>query len=317
MTGLKPSRSMKSSARPAGVGVGLGRGGGEAVLEIDAGRQLGQAVDQRHGCRGGGAARRLADRGRRAPSASSSTAPVATRAPSEQRLGPGRDQQRRAWSSPWRAASVSSRATVARRRSEALAPDLAARLELLRRCRPAPSPAPGSPRPAPTSRARRWRGTGPAWRTASGHRRRRASAAARPAKAGRVLRVATRAVAPREPGQGAVPRAAGDAAECRSPPALARLRGSGPATTGRSRRSAGRRAPGAGCLRRVRARAMAKTLGAEPEAGAALIANPAMKGNSRWLSMKFCEGRCRAGSVSEFPPWERRRPVISVPAAIP
>jgi hypothetical protein len=43
--------------QPAGIGVGLGRGGGEAVLEVDARRQLRQAVD--HGRRADGAPRRL------------------------------------------------------------------------------------------------------------------------------------------------------------------------------------------------------------------------------------------------------------------
>ena len=47
----------EQQGEPAGVGVGLGRGGGEAVLEIDARRQLRQAVDGRRGA--DGASRRL------------------------------------------------------------------------------------------------------------------------------------------------------------------------------------------------------------------------------------------------------------------
>jgi hypothetical protein len=39
----------EEQGEPAGVGVGLGRCGGEAVLEVDARRQLGQAVDGRRG----------------------------------------------------------------------------------------------------------------------------------------------------------------------------------------------------------------------------------------------------------------------------
>ena len=139
---------------PAGVGVGLGRGGGEPVLEVDARRQLGQAVDGRR--RADRAPRRLVvavaaavqrvehRRGRCATSAATSSGFRPGR--QRRRIGVGRHARRR---------GVSRHARRAGRRRSACSAQLAARLDLEAEADQRASPAGRRRCPGPRRRRRR------------------------------------------------------------------------------------------------------------------------------------------------------------------